>query len=486
MEKKKRKKAKLPLLIINFVIFSLLLVASVLFVYTMYNTGIVPIKYVLIVAGVLELITIVDFAFIIRKVRIPSIILDVLLVIIIAVEAFSIPKMNEFINFIQYNFNTEYEISVYNIMVSNSSKYNTLEDLNGKTIILLDETNDDKLKNQINEKIKDAKITSTEDIIEDLDKLKKDKNMIIIADSSYYDTQIANDPEYETKVKVIDTIEIKEEKKNEKESEKNVTKNSFIVYISGIDTRSNSMPTRSLSDVNILMAVNPNTKKILLIHTPRDYYVKLHGTTGLPDKLTHAGTKKGGVKVAKATIEDLYDIDIDFYMRVNFKSVIKLVDAIGGIDIYNDQKYTVYSYVDDSCSFKPGWNKNVKGKCALAFARERHAYSTGDKHRGENQEQVLTRVIERISSSKVLLNKYTDILKSLNNSFETDMSSDKMTSLVRMQLDDMAKWQIETYNVTGKGAMDYTYSYPHQRLSVMKPNYDTVNTAKSKIKEVLG
>lgn len=486
MEKKKRKKAKLPLLIINFIIFSALLIASVFFVYTMYNTGIVPIKYVLITALVLEIITIVDFIFIIKKVRIPSIIFDVILILVIAVEAFSIPKMREFINFIQYNFNSQYEISVYNIMVSSSSSYNTLEDLNGKTIILLDETSDNKLKDQINEKIKDAKITETEDIISDLNKLKTNKNMIIIADSSYYDTQIANDSEYETKVKVIDTIEIKEEKKEEENSNKNVTKNSFVIYISGIDTRSNSMPARSLSDVNILMAVNPDTKKILLVHTPRDYYVKLHGTSGLPDKLTHAGTKKGGIKVSKATMEDLYDIDIDFYMRVNFKSVIKVVDAIGGINIYNDQKYTVHSYVDDACSFKPGWNNNVSGRCALAFARERHAYPSGDKHRGENQEQVITRIIEKITSSKVLLNKYSDILKSLNNSFETDMSSEKMTSLVRMQLDDMAKWQIDTYNVTGKGAMDYTYSYPNQKLSVIKPNYDTVNTAKSKIKEVLG
>ena len=311
--------------------------------------------------------------------------------------------------------------------------------------------------------------------------------MIIVADSSYYETQIANDQEFESKVKVIDTIEIKEEKKEkEQESNKNVTQSSFLIYISGIDTRTNSMPARSLSDVNILMAVNPDNKKILLVHTPRDYYVQLHGTTGLPDKLTHAGTKKGGVKMAKATMEDLYDTKADFYIRVNFKAVIKLVDAIGGIDIYNDQNYTVKTYTESSCVFKPGMNTNVKGKCALAFARERHAYKTGDKHRGENQEQVLTRIIEKITSSTVLLNKYTDILKSLEGSFETDMSTEKITSLVKMQLDDMSKWNFETHNVTGKGAMEYTYSYPRQKLSVMKPDYDTVNIAKNKIKEVLG
>jgi anionic cell wall polymer biosynthesis LytR-Cps2A-Psr (LCP) family protein len=131
-------------------------------------------------------------------------------------------------------------------------------------------------------------------------------------------------------------------------------------------------------------------------------------------------------------------------------------------------------------------NNNVKGKCALAFARERHAYKTGDKHRGENQEQVIQRIIEKISSSTVLLNKYSEILKSLNDSFETNMEADKITSLVKMQLDDMAKWSIDTYNVTGTGSLEYTYSYPNQRLYVMYPDYKTVETAKEKIKEVLG
>ena len=171
------------------------------------------------------------------------------------------------------------------------------------------------------------------------------------------------------------------------------------------------MPTRSLSDVNIIMAINPDTKKILLVHTPRDYYVQLHGTTGLKDKLTHAGTKKGGVISSLNTMEDLYETEIPFYVRVNFKSVVKLVDAIGGINIYNDQKYTVTSYVDEACSFKPGWNNNVNGRCALAFARERHAYSTGDKHRGENQEQVITRIIDKVSSTDTVLYNFPRLIK---------------------------------------------------------------------------
>ena len=480
-----RKKMGKKLQVFNFILFSALLLCSIFFVYTMYNTNVVPNKYIFATGGILTAFLIVHFILTLKKKKIASIILDILLVLIVVVEALAIPKMGEFIDFVKYNFNTEYEVSIYNIMVSQSSSYYTLDDLKDKEIILYNETEGDELLNQINNKISNPTIKDTEDIMTDLTKLKSDKKMIVIADSSYYETQMDNDNTFESSVRIIDTIEIKTKIDKKDSKNINVTKNSFIIYISGIDTRSKSMPTRSLSDVNIIMAINPDTKKILLVHTPRDYYVQLHGTTGLKDKLTHAGTKKGGITYVQATMEDLYDVEMPFYMRVNFQSVIKVVDAIGGINIYNDQNYTVVPYTDSSCSFKPGMNNNVKGKCALAFARERHAYKTGDKHRGENQEQVIQRIIEKVSSSTVLLNKYSEILKSLNNSFETNMEADKITSLVKMQLDDMAKWSVDTYNVTGTGSLEYTYSYPRQKLYVMYPDYKTVETAKNKIKEVL-
>ena len=479
------KKRNKILLIINFIIFSILVLTSAIFMYKMIETNIVPNKYLIIVGSILSVITIVDFILILKKVKIASIILDVLIALIVGVELFAIPKMTEFIEFINENFSAQYDISIYTLMVSADSDYYTFDDINGKTIIVHNETEGDKLEKLLTEKVSNVTLKNSEDIMGDLNKLKYNKDMIILTDSVYFDTQVENDPEYENKVRIIGSFEIKVKLENKPTRDINVTKNSFVVYISGIDTRTDSMPTKSLSDVNILMVVNPDSKRILLIHTPRDYYVQLHNTTGLRDKLTHAGTKKGGVLTSLATMEDLYNINIPFYVRVNFKSVVKVVDAIGGINIYNDQNYTVTSYVDSSCNFKPGWNNGVKGRCALAFARERHAYNTGDKHRGENQEQVITRVIDKVSSSTVLLNKYSDILKSLSNSFETNIDSEKMTSLVKMQLDDMAKWSIDTYNVTGSGKMDYTYSYPKQQLYVMEPNQETVETAKKKIKEVL-
>ena len=285
-------------------------------------------------------------------------------------------------------------------------------------------------------------------------------------------------------MKVIGTIDIKTEVKVDENTNLDVTSKPFTLYISGIDTRSGKLPSRSLSDVNIIMAVNPNTKKILLVHIPRDYYVQVHGTTGLKDKLTHTGTR-GGINLSMKTVEDLLEIDIPYYARVNFNSVVNLVDAVGGIDIYNDQNKTFSCWTDRSCKFTPGTNYNVNGKCALAFTRERHAYSEGDRHRGENQEQVISLVLKKLTSSTTLLTNFDDILSAMNGTFETNLISEEIEALVKMQLSDMSTWSIETYNLDGTGSMEYTYSYPKQKLYVMYPNYDTVSTAVKKMNEIL-
>ncbi len=139
-------------------------------------------------------------------------------------------------------------------------------------------------------------------------------------------------------------------------------------------------------------------------------------------------------------MQDIFGIEVDYYARVNFNAVIKLVDAVGGLTINSDVNYSFRCWTDRNCVIKPGDNK-VNGKCALAFARERHAYSTGDRHRGENQQQVIQLIIDKLSSSKSLLSNYDKILSALNKSFETDLSTDNITSLIQFQLNDMRGWE---------------------------------------------
>ena len=293
---------------------------------------------------------------------------------------------------------------------------------------------------------------------------------------------IEEDETYKDYIRIIDTIEIKSKVVNTATNIA-VTEDPFVVYLSGIDTRSGKLPAKSLSDVNILLVVNPVDRELLMVNTPRDYYVNLHGIKGNKDKLTHAGLI-GGVKLSTSTLEDLYEIKIPYYVRVNFNAVINLVDAVGGITINNDQNKNIKCWTDHSCIIKPGDNK-VNGKCALAFARERHAYKEGDRHRGENQEQVISKIIEKVTSSKTLINNYSNILESLNGTFETNITTEEIMSLVKMQINDMRGWTISTYNVTGSDLYAKTYSYPNRDLYVMNPNMEKVNIAKQKLNDAL-
>lgn len=252
----------------------------------------------------------------------------------------------------------------------------------------------------------------------------------------------------------------------------------FILYISGSDSRG-SIKNTARSDVNILAVVNPSQNKILLISIPRDYYVQLHGTMGVKDKLTHAGVY--GIQMSKNTIEDLLGIEINYYLKVGFDAVINSVDLIDGIDIYSDKEFIAYT--NNNCKFIEG-TQHVDGKCALAFSRERYAYESGDRHRGENQEQVISKILEKVATPS-LITKYTSILKSLDGSFETDMSYEEITSLIKNEILSLEGFDVKTYNLDGTGASMPTYSMGAQKLYVMIPNENTISQAKTLITEYL-
>lgn len=472
---------------ISLAIWVIYMIAVIFLVYTIVNSGMVPMKYEIIVGVVAAAIAVGFGAVIIRKKHgmVPLIIMDVIMAILIGAVAFVVPKVNSLDDFLDKNMSTDYKIDTYYVLAKKDSSFGKVKDLEGHTVNYINDRDDDKLTKKINKEIPSVSLTKEKDTSKGMSTVATDPSYVLVANSGYYDQQESVDENYPKKVKILGKFTIKTKIKK-RSGNTDVTKDPFVVYVSGIDTRSGQMDARSLSDVNILMAVNPKKKKILMVHIPRDYYVKIHGTNDtLKDKLTHAGVR-GGVEMSMSTIEDLMDTKINYYARVNFNAVVNLVDALGGIDLNNDQSYSFSCWTNRSCVFRPGINSNVSGKCALAFARERHAYQTGDRHRGENQEQVITKVLNKMTSSKTVLSKYNDILNSLNGTFETSLSSDDISKLVKMQLNDMSSWDISTYNVDGTTGMNYTASYPSQKLSVMEPNQETVETAKKKIDEITG
>lgn len=268
-----------------------------------------------------------------------------------------------------------------------------------------------------------------------------------------------------------------------------VTTKPFSVYISGID-KYGSIKQTSRSDVNVIATINPITKKILLTTTPRDYFVPLYGpkgksvSGGVRDKLTHAGNF--GVDCSLSTLEKLYDIDIDYYVRVNFTSLKKIVDLLGGVEVYSDS-----DFISDwgphgagtHYKFKKGYNK-VNGKKALAFCRERHHFANGDHQRGRNHQHMIEAILNKAMSPSVLQN-FSSLLKESKKMFQTSMSTKKIVSLCNMQLDDMARWKISYANAEGTGSKSTTYSMPSLRAYVCIPNQESVNKITKKIKKVM-
>lgn len=254
-----------------------------------------------------------------------------------------------------------------------------------------------------------------------------------------------------------------------------VTADSFIMYISGIDTWG-GVGLRSRSDVNILAVVNTKTHKVLLVSTPRDYYVPLSISNGVRDKLTHAGIY--GIQCSVDTLEELYGVNIDYYFRLNFSGFEAIIDALGGVTVQSDYDFTVRSkhYVKGS--------NFLNGSEALAFARERHSLPGGDNARGHNQMSVITGVINKLSSSAMLKN-YNQVLNSIDGMFETSMPYDEVEALIRSQLTSVAGWAVESYAVTGTGASNSTFSMGSRNLYVMIPNQASVDEAKAKIAAVL-
>lgn len=262
----------------------------------------------------------------------------------------------------------------------------------------------------------------------------------------------------------------------ETEPARDITNSPFIVYISGSDTRS-SMLTVSRSDVNILMVVNPVTKQILLLNTPRDYYVPNPAGNGKMDKLTHCGLY--GVDCSMEVLEELYDLDIDYYGQINFTGFETLVDAVGGITVYSDQSFTARdTYI------KRGENY-LNGAQALDFARERYNVSGGDNGRGKNQMKVIKAVIEKLTNGTTIISKYSSILNSLEGMFTTSVTMDEMSMLVKMQLSDMASWNVQSFAVTGVGGSEKTYSAPADYAYVMYMDEDVVGYASELVDRVL-
>lgn len=275
----------------------------------------------------------------------------------------------------------------------------------------------------------------------------------VFISAASYESLKGEYPDLEEKTGVLHTVKVPIENGGTAKAV-NVTKESFNVYISGIDVEGD-ISTVSRSDVNMIATVNPKTHHVLLTSIPRDYYVTLP-TKNASDKLTHSGLY--GIQETMGAVENIMGIDFNYYVRVNYTTVVKLVDAIGGIEVESPFEFTTSGMQQlNGHHFVKGKNY-LDGNAALAFCRERHSFLNGDMQRNENQQLVLEGIIRKATGSSAILTSYTSILDAVRGNMETNMTPEEMSSLIKMQLNDMSGWKIEKQSIKGTNGFDQCYA----------------------------
>lgn len=371
----------------------------------------------------------------------------------------------------------------YYVIVNSEYSYEDIGDIEGLTVDTL-ATEEIEYESAREKLVKKAKVefNKMEKLSELGNNLLYDSDRIALLSEGHYTVVCEGLDGFQDETRILYEIKVRTESVSNSKSV-NVTKEPFNVFISGLDT-SGSIDEVSRSDVNMIVTVNPQTHKVLLTSVPRDTLISLRGKDGAQDKLTHAGLY--GVGESIGSVEDLLGININYYVKVNYSTVMKLVDAIDGIDVESEYTFTtsgMHMAGLDGLTFYEGTN-HLDGAGALAFARERHSFTDGDMQRNRNQQQVMTAILKKMLSSKTLLTKYTGILNSIEDNVETNFSSKEIRKLIKMQLDGMPSWDIEKKNVTGIPDSAICYSTGDYYVSIVVADMDSMTNAVSAINEV--
>lgn len=488
---KKANQGRLPGILITV----LLTIALTLFMAILVKTKLLPSKLLLLAGGLFFLFVLCVFLLTRNSRRTGAMITGSLMTMfMLIVLMVGTPYLTKAVNTLDSMTGINVEVADMGVYVKKDASLQELSELSGKNVGILDvldRENTDMALETIEAQVGTMNLVEYPGLGELVDGLLQNETDAIILNVAYLDLLADMEGYKETPAQLreihaqrTETVieSVQKDKDNgwsimdlfgSEEEEENDYR-VFTMYISGIDSRS-GLIAKSRSDVNILATVNVDTRQVLLISTPRDYYVPLPISNGVPDKLTHAGIY--GVDVSMGTLEMLYGIDVDYYFRVNFGGFEKIVDALGGITVYSDVSFTS----NDGYTYYEGEN-NLDGARALSFARQRDGLSGGDRARGEHQMAVIKAVIDK-AMSPAILSSYADLMASVSGNFETSMPYDMIAELVRDQLDKGGSWNIVSCSVDGTGDTRRPYSMS-ETAYVMIPDQATVDAAIAKINQV--
>ena len=463
---------------INIALLTIYVLLGGFLLFLIFRHNILAFRYLnVMTAAVVILVALASLLLIIyRKAEKFTIFFLTLAILMSSVSFFALQQFVGFTSHINSTSNySEYSMSVVVLKDSDVHNVTQLDSVTGPT---------DTDNENIQKLIADIKASQSKEltVVQSTSYLAAYKSLLagdtkaIILNSVFENIIESEYPDYASKIRKIYTKNITKEVAAPK-----VSKNkSFNVYVSGIDTYG-PISSVSRSDVNIIMTVNRETKKILLTTTPRDSYVPIaDGGNNQKDKLTHAGIY--GVDASIHTLENLYGIDLNYYARLNFTSFLKLIDLLGGVDVYNDQEFNAYT---NNGKNYPVGTLHLDSKDALGFVRERYSLADGDRDRGRNQQKVIVAILQKLTSAEALKN-YDSIIKGLQDSLQTNMPIETMMDLVNAQLDSGGSYKVNSQDLKGTGRMGLpSYAMPDSNLYMMEIDDSSLAAVKSAIQDVM-
>ena len=463
---------------VNIALLTIYVLLGGFLLFLIFRHNILAFRYLnVITAAVVILVALASLLLIIyRKAEKFTIFFLTLAILVSSVSFFALQQFVGFTSHINSTSNySEYSMSVVVLKDSEVHNVTQLDSVTGPTDT--DNENIQKLIADIKtSQSKELTVEQSTSYLAAYKSLVSGEAKAIVLNSVFENIIESEYPDYASKIRKIYTKNITKEVAAPK-----ISKNkSFNVYVSGIDTYG-PISSVSRSDVNIIMTVNRETKKILLTTTPRDSYVPIaDGGNNQKDKLTHAGIY--GVDASIHTLENLYGIDLNYYARLNFTSFLKLIDLLGGVDVYNDQEFNAHT---NNGKHYPAGTLHLDSKDALGFVRERYSLADGDRDRGRNQQKVIVAIIQKLTSTEALKN-YSDILQGLQDSLQTNMPIETMIDLVNTQLESGGSYKVNSQDLKGIGQMGLpSYAMPDSNLYMMEIDDSSLAAAKSAIQDVM-
>jgi LCP family protein required for cell wall assembly len=487
IERKKKRRAWA--FAIGSVLVLIQLVLTVLFLLKMFKLDILPFKYLFMINIILILLVLYDFTSQFTKSHILGKLISVMLSCLILFTYLFAAKFDSVLDKLGA---ANVEIDIVDVCVLSNDKAQNLNDaanykfaINSTASNANINTSIESISSETGKTIKPTEYTNWSNLV---NALYDNKNVqAIVINHSMMSIISQEFPDFEDSIKIIKTYEYKEKVELDA-SNVNVKRDPFIIYVSGIssdDGEDTKLASKALSDVNILAVINPETKQVLLVTTPRDSYIKISNSSGVTgyDKLAHAGSY--GVDKSIEALENLYGINIDYYVKINFAGSQAVIDALGGITIESEIEFTNgWEAAPVSYHFVQGANE-CDGEKAIAFARERKAFAAGDFQRGRNQTVVIKGIIQK-ATSPAILTRYSAVMDTVSDMFLTNIPSSAISDLVKLQLSNSTPWNIQTYSISGK-----TDEYRHLEVSnvygasIVLPYEEDISTATKLMNKVI-